>query len=130
MEDSNSLDDIFSDEIEQLIEPETINVLHNKEVPTAAVNEEQREGSKKCRRMSSSVWVNYDMLSNQPDGKQRCKCKKYGAVYLCDSKNRTSNLRRHMENCKKRDIRDIGQLILQRPSFSSSSLTMSDNKFD
>ncbi|PKU62729.1 Putative AC transposase [Dendrobium catenatum] len=63
--------------------------------------------------MTSVVWGHYEMLPNTSDGKQKCKCKKCGTTYLCDSKNGTGNLRRHLENCKKRNMRDIGQLILQ-----------------
>ncbi|XP_028551017.1 uncharacterized protein LOC114579711 [Dendrobium catenatum] len=83
---------------------------------------------KKRRRMSSTVWGFYKMLPLPSDGKQRCKCRKCRAIYQCDIKFGTSNLRRHLQNCKKRDIRDIGQLILQ--SNASSSISMSDSRFD
>ncbi|KAI0489235.1 hypothetical protein KFK09_029077 [Dendrobium nobile] len=68
------------------------------------------------------------MLPVGNDGKQRCKCKKCGSTYLSDSKNGTGNLRRHIQNCKKRDSHDIGQLILQ--SNTSTSISMVENKFD
>jgi len=47
-----------------------------------------------------------------------CKCKKCGQVYPGESKHGTENLKRHLGNCKKRNFRDIGQLLLK--SMSSS----------
>ncbi|PKU73906.1 alcohol dehydrogenase [Dendrobium catenatum] len=89
-------------------------------------NEENNK--KKKMRLTSTVWGHYEMLPVGNDGKQRCKCKKCGATYLSDSKNGTGNLRHHIENYKKRDSHDIGQLILQ--SNTSTSISMVENKFD
>ncbi|KAL0903275.1 hypothetical protein M5K25_027643 [Dendrobium thyrsiflorum] len=121
MEDSNTI-------------PENVSFDENEEVRTCEnvvelSNEQRNEGTvtKKQRRMTSIVWGHYEMLPNTKDGKQKCKCKKCGSTYLCDSKNETDNLRRHLENCK-RNMRDIGQLILQ--SNNDSSISMSDDKFD
>ncbi|KAI0526836.1 hypothetical protein KFK09_002428 [Dendrobium nobile] len=118
MEDSNTLPELFIDENEE------VHIEDN-------VVEPSNDGSvviKKRRRMTSQVWGHFEMLSNPTDGKQRCKCKKCGAQYLCESKNGTGNLRRHLQNCKKRNLRDIGQLILQ--STSNSSIAMTDHRFD
>ncbi|KAI0530712.1 hypothetical protein KFK09_000260 [Dendrobium nobile] len=111
---------------------------HNEHIPTD--NEQEYDSDelnnasgsgiaqKKKRRLTSNVWGHFEMLPLAKDGKQRCKCKKCGATYLSDSKNGTGNLRRHLQNCKKRSSQDIGQLILQ--SNSSASMSVVENKFD
>ncbi|KAI0504116.1 hypothetical protein KFK09_015063 [Dendrobium nobile] len=122
MEDSNIIPENLSiDENEEVRTSENVVEPSNELCNEVAV-------TKKRRRMTSFVWGHYEMLPNTKDGKQKCKCKKCGSTYLCDSKNGTGNLRRHLENCKKRSMRDIGQLILQ--SNTESSMSMSDNKFD
>ena len=54
------------------------------------------------------------MLSLGVDGKQRCKCKDCGSIYLCNSKYGTRNLQRHIKTCVRKSTRDIGQLILSQ----------------
>ncbi|KAI0510486.1 hypothetical protein KFK09_011088 [Dendrobium nobile] len=125
MEDSNTLpENYIQQNDEDRIEDNVVEGLD-------ASDDACDDGSvviKKRRRMTSKVWGHFEMLPNPTDGKQRCKCKRCGAQYLCDSKNGTGNLRRHLQNCKKRDLRDIGQLILQ--TGSSASISMIDQKFD
>lgn len=38
------------------------------------------------RRLTSQVWYTFNMLSKGADGKQICKYKDYGSIYLCESK--------------------------------------------
>ena len=54
------------------------------------------------------------------DGNLFCKCKKCGQVYPRESKHGAENLKRHLEHCKKRNFRDIGQLLLDSRSDSLS----------
>ncbi|KAH7532868.1 hypothetical protein FEM48_Zijuj04G0068200 [Ziziphus jujuba var. spinosa] len=63
---------------------------------------------KRKRKLTSKVWSYFDVLPLDVDGKQKCKCKDCGTIYLCDSKYGTGNLVRHLKNCVKRDTRDIG----------------------
>ena len=73
------------------------------------------EGQKKKRRRKTSlVWPHFEMVSPGPDKKPRCKCKRCGLVYLVPSNYGTGNLKRHLENCVRRDTRDVGQLLLSK----------------
>ncbi|KAL2895357.1 Zinc finger BED domain-containing protein RICESLEEPER 2 [Bienertia sinuspersici] len=76
---------------------------------------------KRQRRLTSEVWVNYEFL-DEPDenGNLLCKCKKCGTTYNADSKNGTGNLKRHIQNCKRRNYLDVGQMIID--SSASGSL--------
>lgn len=67
------------------------------------------------------------MLPLGEDKKQRCKCKKCGTIYQAESKHGTGNLKRHLETCIRRNIRDIGQLLL---THDKGSMSMSASKFD
>ncbi|KAL2893054.1 Zinc finger BED domain-containing protein RICESLEEPER 2 [Bienertia sinuspersici] len=62
---------------------------------------------KRQRRLTSEVWVNYEFL-DEPNEHENllCKCKKYGTTYNSDSKNGTGNLKRHVQNCKRRNYLD------------------------
>ncbi|KAL2921565.1 Zinc finger BED domain-containing protein RICESLEEPER 1 [Bienertia sinuspersici] len=72
---------------------------------------------KRQRRLTSGVWVNFEFL-DEPDkhGNLLCKCKKCGTIYNADIKMGTGNLIRHLRNCKRRDIRDVGQMLLDSSS--------------
>nr|XP_023886061.1 zinc finger BED domain-containing protein RICESLEEPER 2-like [Quercus suber] len=73
------------------------------------------EGQKKKRRRKTSlVWPHFEMVSPGPDKKPRCKCKRCGLVYLVSGNYGTGNLKRHLENCVRRDTRDVGQLLLSK----------------
>ena len=68
------------------------------------------EGQKKKRRRKTSlVCPHFEMVSPGPDQKPRCKCKRCGLVYLVTGNYGIGNLKRHLENCVRRDIRDVGQ---------------------
>ncbi|KAL2930735.1 Zinc finger BED domain-containing protein 4, partial [Bienertia sinuspersici] len=52
-----------------------------------------QSGKKRQRRLSSSVWTNYDFLDEpDKDGNLVCKCKRCGITYNANSKNGTGNL--------------------------------------
>jgi len=65
------------------------------------------------RKLTSSVWQHYEFLEPDVDGNLFCKCKKCGQMYPGDSKYGTGNLKRHLGICKRRNTRDIGQLLLE-----------------
>uniref|UniRef100_A0A803NAV6 BED-type domain-containing protein n=1 Tax=Chenopodium quinoa TaxID=63459 RepID=A0A803NAV6_CHEQI len=50
---------------------------------------------KRCRKLTSGVWVNFTILELDPDGNLWCKCKKCGKIYSADSNYGTGNLLRH-----------------------------------
>ena len=76
---------------------------------------------KRQRKLTSTVRENYTFLEPDKEGNLWCKCKKCGQVYSGDSKYGTGNLKRHTINCKRKNVRDIGQLLLQSRSGSLSS---------
>ncbi|KAL2927240.1 DNA topoisomerase 1 [Bienertia sinuspersici] len=52
-----------------------------------------QSGKKRQRRLSSSVWTNYDFLDEpDKDGILVCKCKRCGITYNANSKNGIGNL--------------------------------------
>ena len=64
---------------------------------------------KRKRKLTSQVWMFFDKLKEKSmDGKQRCKCKKCDAIFICESKYGTGNLKRHSEICVRKDTVDIG----------------------
>ncbi|OWM74551.1 zinc finger BED domain-containing protein RICESLEEPER 2-like [Punica granatum] len=68
---------------------------------------------KRKRRLTSPVWQFFERLAeNSIDGKSRCKCKKCGAIFICDSQYGTGNLKKHSEKCIRKDTRDVGQLLM------------------
>jgi len=73
---------------------------------------------KRQTKLTSTVWEHYKFLKSDEDGNLFCKCKKCGQVYPDESKHWTGNLKRHLANCKKRNFRDIGQLLLESRSGS------------
>ncbi|KAH7536882.1 hypothetical protein FEM48_Zijuj03G0033200 [Ziziphus jujuba var. spinosa] len=82
---------------------------------------------KRKRKLTSKVWSYFDVLPLDVDGKQKCKCKDCGTIYLCDSKYGTENLMRHLKNCVKRDTRDIGQLLISQ---DRGTISLNASKFD
>jgi len=73
---------------------------------------------KRQRKLTSTIWEHYEFLKPDEDGNLFCKFKKCGQVYHGESKHGTRNLKRHLANCKKRNFRDIGQLLLESKSGS------------
>jgi len=64
------------------------------------------------KKLTSTVWEHYEFLEPNEDCSLFCKCKKCGQVYPTKSKHGTENLKRHLDNCKKRNFRYIDQLLL------------------
>lgn len=92
------------------------------------VSEDHQDGQgKRKRKLASQVWSMFEILPLAEDRKERSKCKKCGALYLCHSCYGIENLRRYITNCPKRDTRDIGQLILTQ---SKGSMSMRSSKID
>ena len=79
------------------------------------------------KTLKSKVWKFFDVLPMGADGKVRSACKKCGQQYLASSKYGTGNMSRHLKACKRRDTRDIGQMIISRDSGTLSTDTC---KFD
>ncbi|KAJ8430813.1 hypothetical protein Cgig2_006562 [Carnegiea gigantea] len=76
----------------------------------------------KCqRKLTSTVWEHYEFLPPDKEGNLFCKCKKSAQTYPGDSRYGTDNLKRHLGNCKRRNVRDIGQLLLESRSGSLGS---------
>ena len=73
------------------------------------------------RKHTSTFWKNYEFLEPDEDGNLLCKCEKCGQVYLGDSKYETEDLKRHLDHCKDRNFKDIGQLLLDCRSGSLGS---------
>lgn len=49
---------------------------------------------RKLRRIiASQIWSMFELFPLTVDKKKRCKCKKWGAVYMCNSSYGTGNLR-------------------------------------
>ena len=82
---------------------------------------------KRQRKLTSGVWEHYEFLPPDEEGNLFCKCKKCGQTYSRDSKNGTENLKRHLVNCKRRNFRDNGQLLLDS---RSSYLGSRQSEFD
>lgn len=79
------------------------------------------------KTLKSKVWKFFDVLPLGADGKVRSACKKCGQQYLASSKYGTGNMSRHIKTCKKRDTRDIGQMLISR---DSGTLSLDTCKFD
>lgn len=98
----------------------------NQEEINSAPLEDNTKGKRKGRivlsgkrkgRLTSKVWVNFDILSDLDEfGNMTCKCKNCGTVYSADSKAGTGNLIRHVKSCKMRTYRDVGQMLLEKTS--------------
>ncbi|XP_039118265.1 zinc finger BED domain-containing protein RICESLEEPER 2-like [Dioscorea cayenensis subsp. rotundata] len=80
---------------------------------------------KKCLIKEGLLQQCFDLLLEQSDKKKRCKCKHCGVTYITDSKYGSGNMKRHISTCVRKDIRDVGQLLI-----SSGSMSLSGNKFD
>jgi len=76
---------------------------------------------KRQRKLTSTIRENFTFIEPDEEGNLWCKCKKCGQVYSGDSKYGTGNLKRHILNCKGKNVRDIGQLLLQSHSGSLSN---------
>jgi hypothetical protein len=78
------------------------------------------------RRRTSAIWENFDAIRDKEGEKLKAKCMLCGTVYLAPNTYGTENLKRHMDNCPRRNTRDVGQMLLSR---SQGSLSVSNFKF-
>ncbi|KAK6243794.1 hypothetical protein QUC31_010203 [Theobroma cacao] len=83
----------------------------------------------KKRKLTSKLWTFFERLpkKNSSDGKSKVKCKLCGYILNYESKYGTGNLKRHNDNCVKKDTRDIGQMIFSK---EHNSMLMRSSKFD
>lgn len=77
------------------------------------------------------MWEHYEFIPPDEEGNLFCKCKKCVQAYPRDSKYGIGNLKRHLGNFKRRNVRDIGQLLLESRSGSLGSrhLGFDSNEF-
>ncbi|KAL2941421.1 putative AC transposase [Bienertia sinuspersici] len=85
---------------------------------------------KRQRKLTSDVWAEFEFLEPDTNGVLCCKCKRCGQSYNAGSNIGTGNLRRHLDRCKKRKFRDVGQMILDCGSGGSGLLTSRSLNFD
>ncbi|WOL04547.1 zinc finger BED domain-containing protein RICESLEEPER 2-like [Canna indica] len=62
------------------------------------------------------------------DRKEMCQCNICHDKFTCKARVGTGHLLRHMEKCKKRDTRDVGQMLFS--SNAHGNMTLSDCSFD
>ncbi|KAL2924160.1 Zinc finger BED domain-containing protein RICESLEEPER 2 [Bienertia sinuspersici] len=74
---------------------------------------------KRQRKLTSEVWADFEFIKPQKNGELRCKCKRCGKDFNAESKSGTGNLKRHLDRCKKRCYRDVGQMLLESGSGGS-----------
>jgi hypothetical protein len=86
----------------------------------------EKEGKGHKRRKTSAVWEHFDAICGKEGEKLNAKCKLCGTVYLAPSTYGTGNLKHHIDNCPRRNTRDVGQMLLSR---SQGSLSVSNSKF-
>ncbi|XP_059629599.1 zinc finger BED domain-containing protein RICESLEEPER 2-like [Cornus florida] len=87
----------------------------------------KKQDTKRKRKLTSKVWLHYDILPPGKDKKRRYRCKKCGTEYIAEGRYDTGNLKRHIDSCVRKDTQDIGQLLLSQ---SSESISMRASKFD
>ncbi|KAH7659860.1 Tam3-transposase (Ac family) protein [Dioscorea alata] len=104
---------------------ENDDLIDLEEMPTPGEATTTTKRMTRKRKFTSTVWNHFDILPEQPDKKRRCKCKHCGIIYLADSKYGTGNMKRHISTCVRKDMRDVGQLLI-----NSGSMSLSGNKFD
>ena len=115
------------------------------EVDQEVVDNNPKRGRK--RRLTSQVWQYFEMIkpkvvkaketidgikssdAKEAEPKQRCKCKKCGTKFICDSKYGTGNLKRHIASCVRRDTRDVGQMLIDGQHLSIRSSKFDSEKF-
>lgn len=83
--------------------------LESRDAPEAQTEDYANTLSGKLKgKTTSQVWSNSELLPFTKDKKKRCKCKNYGAVYMCDSSYGTGNRRRDNVICSRHDTHDVG----------------------
>ncbi|PON68041.1 Zinc finger, BED-type [Parasponia andersonii] len=108
------------------VEDGDLNELNEEDDDVKEVGSKSNTKVKK-KTLNSRVWKFFDILPLGPNKKLRSKCKKCGQKYLASSKYGTSNIARHLKTCKRRDTRDIGQMLI---SHEKDLLSLSAGHFD
>ncbi|VFQ99739.1 unnamed protein product [Cuscuta campestris] len=84
-------------------------------IGTTTTTEESSQNRK--RKWASPIWDEYNVFDGDqfPDAQDRAICKycKGGPIFA-NSKNGTTNFKRHTENCHARVANDVGQLLLNK----------------
>ncbi|KAK6232295.1 hypothetical protein SCA6_002368 [Theobroma cacao] len=85
--------------------------------------------TQKKQKLTLKIWTFFERLleKNSSDGKSKVKCKLCEYILNYESKYGTGNLKRHNNNCVRKDIRDIGQMIFSK---EHNSMLMMSSKFD
>jgi hypothetical protein len=117
-------DDIVRDFEDDLVELTTIE--EEEEDDSVCVEKEGKGEKGHKRRKTSAVWEHFDAIHGKEGEKLKAKCKLCDIVYLAPSTYGTANLKRHINNCPRRNTRDVGQMLLSR---SQGSLSLSNSKF-
>ena len=94
-----------------------------KKAKTKCKNKTNNKDNK--RRRTSYVWSFFELLPTKDEEKPTYKCKKCGKEYIVVRAYGTRNLKHHLEVCPRKDIRDVGQLIL-----GQNAMFVSSPKFD
>jgi hypothetical protein len=116
-------DDIVRDFEDDVVELTTI---EEEEDDSVCVEKEGKGGKGHKRRKTLAIWEHFDAIQGKEGEKLKAKCKLCGTVYLAPSTYGTGNLKRHIDNCPRRNTRDVGQMLLSR---SQGSLSVSNSKF-
>jgi hypothetical protein len=80
----------------------------------------------KCRR-TSVVWNFFDPVHVEGDDTVQAKCKSCGKAYKAPGEYGTGNMTRHMKTCDRKDIPDVGQMLLFG---SQGGMSVISSKFD
>jgi hypothetical protein len=116
--------EVLGDDIVRDFEDDVVELTTIEEEDVFVCVEKEGEGHK--RRRTSAVWEHFDAIQGKEGEKLKAKCKLCGTVYLAPSTYGTGNLKRHIDNCPRRNTRDVGQMLLSR---SQGSLSVSNSKF-
>ena len=114
----NTMEDIFEDE-DDVVE------LNPTQEPSGS-----RYTSKKVitkRKRTSIVWNFFYPIHAEGDDMVRAKCKSCGKTYKAPGEYGTGNMTRHMNKCARKDILDVGQMLL---SGSQGGMSVISSKFD
>ena len=97
-----------------------------------SIKTEDKKTTKKRQKLTSEVWMHFEMLLVEKDGNKKCKCKHCGVVYVCNSSYGIDNMKQHIPNCVRRDTRDVRQLLISQSSSATlvnTSSKISPKKF-
>ncbi|EOX99652.1 BED zinc finger,hAT family dimerization domain [Theobroma cacao] len=99
------------------------------QIEQLGATDEKKPCQSKNRKLTSKLWTFFERLleKNSSDGKSKVKCKLCGYILNYESKYGTGNLKRHNDNCVRKDTRDIGQMIFSK---EHNSMLMRSSKFD